>query len=162
MTIIRRRNLIAAALIGAVVFTGSVTQVAAQSVSEKVATTAGETKEKVQDAGKAAATKLERLWQQIDEARLKNRTRDEIVAWLIMGVVVGSILGRATKLSWSTAFVFGLIGAFLGGLVVHLTQFDMGLGPVLVRYEDLLAALIGAVLVLFVARRVMKTKEKKT
>jgi hypothetical protein len=61
----------------------------AQSVGEKVSAAASETKEKIQDAGKTAANKLEQLWQRIDEQRLKNRTPDEIVAWLIMGLLVG-------------------------------------------------------------------------
>jgi len=161
MKTLDRHTLIAAALIGVVALTGSVTRLAAQSVGDKVAATTDEVKEKVQDAGKTAASKLDQLWQRIDEARLKNRARDEIVAWLLMGVVVGSVLGRATKLTWFTAFAFGLIGAFLGGMVVHVTQFDMGLGPVLIRYEDLLSSVAGAVVVLLVVRGVMKEKKSK-
>jgi uncharacterized membrane protein YeaQ/YmgE (transglycosylase-associated protein family) len=133
----------------------------AQSVGEKVSAAASETKEKIQDAGKTAANKLEQLWQRIDEQRLKNRTPDEMVAWLIMGLLVGSILGRATGLRSWTAFAFGLIGAFLGGILVHLTQFNLGLGPVLIRYEDLLFSLAGGVLLLLVARRFMSQKPKK-
>jgi hypothetical protein len=137
-------------------------QTSAQSVGEKVGAAASETKEKIQDAGKTAANKLEQLWQRIDEQRLKNRTPDEVVAWLIMGLLVGSILGRAAGLRSWTAFAFGLIGAFLGGILVHLTQFNLGLGPVLIRYEDLLFSLGGGVLVLLVARRFMSRKPKKT
>lgn len=134
----------------------------AQSVGEKVGAAASETKEKIQDASKSAANKLEQLWQRIDEQRLKNRTPDEIVAWLIMGLLVGSILGRATGLRSWAAFVFGLIGAFLGGILVHITQFNLGLGPVLIRYEDLLFSLAGAGLLLLIARRFMSPKPKKT
>ena len=134
----------------------------AQSVGEKVSAAASETKEKIEDAGKAAANKLEQLWQRIDEERLKNRTPDEIVAWLIMGLLVGSILGRPAGLRSWTAFGIGLIGAFLGGIVVHLTQFNLGFGPVLIRYEDLLFSLVGGVLLVLVARRFISPKLKRT
>ena len=134
----------------------------AQSVEEKATAAASEAKEKIQDAGKAAASKLDQLWQKIDEARLKNRTPDQIVAWLIMGLLVGGVLARTTDLRRWRSFVFGLIGAFLGGIVAHVTQLDLGLGPVLVRYEDLIFSLAGGVLILLLARRFMSRKKKPT
>ena len=134
----------------------------AQTVAEKASAAASETKEEIKDVGKAAEGKLEQLWQRIDEARLKNRTPDEIVGWLIMGLLVGGILARATDLRRWSALTFGLIGAFLGGIVAHVTKLDLGLGPVLIRYEDLLVSLVGAVLILLVARRFMSRKKKPT
>jgi len=118
-------------------------QTSAQTVAEKASAAASETKEEIRDAGKAVEGKLEQLWQRIDEARLKNRTPDEIVGWLIMGLLVGGILARATDLRRWSALAFGLIGAVLGGIVAHVTRLDLGLGPVLIRYEDLLVSLVG-------------------
>jgi len=134
----------------------------AQTVAEKASAAASETKEEIQDASKAAKGKLEQLWRRIDEARLKNRTPDEIVGWLIMGLLVGGILARATDLRRWSAVGFGLIGAFLGGIVAHVTKLDLGLGPVLIRYEDLLVSLVGAVLIVLGARRFVSRKKKRT
>jgi uncharacterized membrane protein YeaQ/YmgE (transglycosylase-associated protein family) len=133
----------------------------AQTVGEKASAAATETKENIQDAGKTAAGKLEQLWQRVDEARLKNRTPDEIVAWLIMGLLVGGILARTTDSRRWSAFAFGLIGAFLGGIVAHVTELDLGLGLVLIRYEDLLFSLVGGVLILLAARLFMSRKQKR-
>jgi uncharacterized membrane protein YeaQ/YmgE (transglycosylase-associated protein family) len=134
----------------------------AQSVEEKASATASAAKETIQEAGKTTASKLDELWRKIDEARLKNRTPDEIVAWLIMGLLVGGVLARTTDLRSWRPFVFGLVGAFLGGIVAHVTELDLGLGPVLIRYEDLLFSLVGGVLVLLIARRFMSRKQKPT
>jgi uncharacterized membrane protein YeaQ/YmgE (transglycosylase-associated protein family) len=132
----------------------------AQTVEEKASAAASEAKETIEDAGKTAASKLDQLWRKIDEARLKNRTPDQIVAWLIMGLLVGGILSRTTDLRSWRPFVFGLLGAFLGGIVARVTELDLGLGPVLIRYEDLLFSLAGGVLVLLIARRFMSRKQK--
>jgi len=137
-------------------------RMSAQTVAEKASVAASETKEEIKDVGKAAEGKLEQLWQRIDEARLKNRTPDEIVGWLIMGLLVGGILARATDLRRWSALAFGLIGAFLGGIVAHVTKLDLGMGPVLIRYEDLLVSLVGAVLIVLGARRFVSRKKKPT
>ena len=137
-------------------------QASAQTIEAKASDVASETKEKIEDAGKTAAGKLDQLWRRIDEARLKNRTSDEIVAWLICGLLVGGLLSRTTQLRSWRPFVFGLIGAFLGGIVAHVTQLDLGLGPVLVRYEDLLFSLAGGVLVILGARRFLARKKNPT
>jgi len=47
-------------------------------------------------------------------------------------------------------------------MVAHVTQLDLGLGPVLIRYEDLLFSLAGGVLVLLGVRRFMARKKKPT
>lgn len=133
-----------------------------QTIEAKAGAAVSEARETIQDAGKAATSKLDELWRKIDEARLKNRTPDQIVAWLIMGLLVGGTLARTTDLRSWRPFVFGLIGAFLGGIVAHVTELDLGLGPVMVRYEDLLLSLVGGVLVLLLARRFISRKKKPT
>jgi uncharacterized membrane protein YeaQ/YmgE (transglycosylase-associated protein family) len=127
-------------------------QAADTTVSEKVGAAADEAGKALQDAGHATKNKLEEWWRRIDESRLKNRTRDEIVAWLIMGFVVASVLAQTTGLRRVTAYALGLVGALLGGIIVHVSQFDLGLGPVLIRYEDLLFSLVGSLLVVLGAR----------
>ena len=131
------------------------------SFDEKVGTAATDVSQGVKNARQTALTKIELLWQRIDERRLKNRTRDELVAWVIMGLLVAGLLYRFTQLNQVVAFFFGLIGSFIGGVVAHLTQIDLGFGPVLIRYEDLFCALIGGVLILVIARLVAKRREAK-
>lgn len=94
----------------------------------------------------------ELVWKRIDEKRLKNRTPDEIVAWALMGLLVGGLLSRFTKLSSMASVVVGLIGAFLGGIASNVLQLDWGLGPVLIRYEELLCSAFGGLALCFVWR----------
>jgi len=134
--------------------------VRAESVGEKVEATAETAKEAVSDAGKTASKKIEELWARISEARLKNRTRDEIVAWVIMGVLVGGLMNRVTGLKPITSFSLGLLGAFVGGIVAHVTALDFGLGPVLIRYEDLVMALVGAAVLMVLGKLLLSRKKK--
>jgi uncharacterized membrane protein YeaQ/YmgE (transglycosylase-associated protein family) len=119
----------------------------------------------VRDVGRSAEKTLEDLWKSIDEQRLKNRTPDQIVAWVIMGVLVGALAGMATSLKTTGLgkagrLLLGLAGAFIGGIVAHVTRIDFGWGPVLIRYEDLLFSLVGALL-LIVIGRFLRSRSKK-
>jgi len=80
---------------------------------------------------------------------------------VIMGLLVGGMLNLLTKLKTASTVFFGLTGAFLGGIVAHVTQLNLGLGPVLIRYEDLLFSFAGGLLLVFVARSLMKRKQPK-
>jgi uncharacterized membrane protein YeaQ/YmgE (transglycosylase-associated protein family) len=103
----------------------------------------------------------------VSESRLKNRTRDEIVAWAIMGVLVGAVAGMLTTLKTTGLgkvgrLLLGLAGAFMGGMIVHAGRIDFGLGPVLIRYEELLFSLAGAVVLIIVARFFRSGAKKKS
>jgi uncharacterized membrane protein YeaQ/YmgE (transglycosylase-associated protein family) len=135
------------------------------SVTDKAKEAVKETKQAVVDAGRAAANSFENLWQRVDDSRLKNRTRDEIVAWVIMGALVGAVAGMMTSLKTSGAgkagrFLLGLGGALIGGVVVHAARINFGWGPVLIRYEELLFSFLGAIL-LIVIGRLFRSKAKK-
>jgi len=136
------------------------------TTSEKAGEVVKETTLAVEKAGAAAAESAKTLWQRIDEARLKNRTPDEIVAWVIVGVLVGAVAGMMTPLKPTGLgklgrLALGLAGSFLGGIVVHVGQFDFGWGPVLIRYEELFFSLIGAVLIVAVGRLIRSRMNKK-
>lgn len=116
-----------------------------------------ETTETVEQAGRSAVDEAQQLWQRIDAARLKNRTPDEILAWVIMGALVGGLAGLLSSLKLSGAgklgrLFLGLAGAFLGGMVVRVTGLDFGWGPVLIRYEELFVSFLGAILLIVVVR----------
>jgi uncharacterized membrane protein YeaQ/YmgE (transglycosylase-associated protein family) len=126
---------------------------------------AQETTTAVEKAGRAAADQAGRFWQSIDAARLKNRTPDEIVAWVIMGTLVAGLAGMMTSLKPTGMgklgrLALGLAGAALGGIAVRVAKLDFGWGPVLIRYEELLVSLIGAVILIVVAR-IVRSRSKK-
>jgi len=137
------------------------TRVAAAETNLLLASTTDDAKQALENAQKAAVNKFDELWRQIEQQRLSHRTRDEIVAWVIMGLLVGGMLNLLTKLKTASTVFFGLTGAFLGGIVAHVTQLNLGLGPVLIRYEDLLFSFAGGLLLVFVARSLMKRKQPK-
>lgn len=82
-------------------------------------------------------------------------TIGEMVAWLIIGALAGTMAGRLVTFSkkglgrWTNLAV-GMGGALVGGLVRKLLGVDFGLGDVTLTFEDLIAAFLGS-LVLIVA-----------
>lgn len=148
----------------------------AQTVSEKVGTAAKETqkqveaaaadaKEAVEDTSRTAVNKIEEVWRRIDEKRLKNRTADELAAWAIMGILAGSLAGlfRGVRTPGQQLgdIALGLVGALLAGFVVNVAQLDLKLGPVMIRYEDLLFSLGGAMILMFGYRMLVSRGKKK-
>jgi uncharacterized membrane protein YeaQ/YmgE (transglycosylase-associated protein family) len=119
------------------------------STAQRVGTAATEATQAIQDTSQAAMNNIELLWQRIDEKRLKNRTPDELVAWALMGLLVGGLIYRITKLGQGATVLLGLAGAFLGGIVANILQLNLGLGPVLIRYEDLICSFIGGFVLLY-------------
>ena len=71
-----------------------------------------------------------------------------ILGLILFGILVGAaaqlILGRSTKgVDWTLAFVAGLAGSFLGGLLISLLSGD-GLR---LRPSGIIGSLVGALLV---------------
>lgn len=145
---------------------GAISQTAGPQVVERAQETVEEARTGLQQAGQAATDKVDELWRRVDERRLKNRTRDEIVAWVIIGLLVGNMVGLLSLLRttlWQRLGIVavGLIGALFGGMAAHLMQLDFGLGPVFIRYEDLLVSMIGGLLLIGGARWFASYRRKK-
>jgi uncharacterized membrane protein YeaQ/YmgE (transglycosylase-associated protein family) len=119
------------------------------TTAQQVGAAATQATQAIQDTGQAALNNVELLWQRIDEKRLKNRTPDELVAWALMGLLVGGLIFRLTKMGQGSTVLLGLAGAFLGGIVANVFQLNLGLGPVLIRYEDLICSFIGGFVLLY-------------
>lgn len=142
-------------------------QAAEPTLSDKAQEVVRDTSSAVKDAGRTAAEGAKSLWQQIDAARLGNRTPDQIVAWILVGLLVGSAAGMLTTLKPTGLgklgrLLLGLAGAFLGGIAVQFWKFDFGWGPVLIRYEELFFSLVGAVLIVIIGKLIRNRSKKNT
>ncbi len=90
----------------------------------------------------------------------------QIIVWLIVGALAGSLVGTVIKRSregfglWTNLAV-GLIGAAVGGFLFDLFGIDLGLGELSVSFEDLLAAFVGSLIFLAAVLIVKKQAEKK-
>ena len=89
----------------------------------------------------------------------------ELIVWIIVGGFAGTLAGRAVTLKkeglgrWMNLAV-GMAGAVIGGGLFRLLRIDLGLGELKVTFEDLIAAFVGSLLVIFLWRIVAKTKAK--
>lgn len=135
---------------------------AAESVRDQAGAAAAAAERTVQQAGEATRAWSAELWRRVEEKSLQKRTPDQIMAWSIMGLVVAALIYRFGKLNLVMAVAVGLVGALLGGLLANLVRFDLGLAPVIIRYEELLAALVGGVLIFVAVRLMTRRKTAKT
>ena len=92
----------------------------------------------------------------------------EIIVWLIVGALAGTLAGmvvKRTKRGFGPLpnLGIGMVGALIGGGIFNLFKIDLGLGQIAVTFEDLLAAFIGSlivVLVVWIWRRRRKAEPK--
>jgi uncharacterized membrane protein YeaQ/YmgE (transglycosylase-associated protein family) len=134
-------------------------------VGERVSAAAQDTKVALQEASATAVNKIDEIWRRVDEGRLKNRTRDEVAAWIIVGLLVDNVISlfsvKPSTLGQRLGKVLvGLVGAFIGGIVTHVWQLDFGMGPVLIRYEDLLISFIGGLVLVMGVHFLVRRKHK--
>ena len=94
-------------------------------------------------------------------------TIGELIVWLVVGVLAGSLAGMLVKRQRGgfgrvgNLFV-GLVGALIGGLLFKLFGIDLGLAGVSVSLEDLVSALFGALLFLGVLRWMRRIRERRS
>jgi uncharacterized membrane protein YeaQ/YmgE (transglycosylase-associated protein family) len=89
----------------------------------------------------------------------------QFIVWIIVGGLAGTLAGRVATFKkeglgrWMN-FLVGIVGAFLGGEVFKLLRIDFGLGDLKVTFEDLIAAFLGSLVVIFVWRIIMKIRAR--
>ncbi len=95
-----------------------------------------------------------------------NITLPELVTWLIVGGLAGSLVGMVVKRKkegfghWINLGI-GLVGAVIGGVLFNLFNVDLGLGEFKVTLEDLISALAGSLLLLVIIWLVTKYRGSK-
>lgn len=123
--------------------------------------------EKVAEQKKEEAKeKAKNFWEKIDEARLKNRTPNELVAWVIMGVLVAAVIGMLSagenRLTSNLGrLAFGLAGAFIGGGIVRVRNLDLGWGAAVIPYEELLFSFLGALIIVLLPKLIKAKLARK-
>ena len=94
-------------------------------------------------------------------------TIGELVVWLVVGALAGSVTGMLVKRQREgfgrlRNLGVGLSGALVGGLLFKLFRIDLGLADVSISLEDLIAALVGSLLLLGVVRLIRRAKERRS
>ncbi len=98
-------------------------------------------------------------------------TFDELLSWVLTGLIAGTVMGwLATRkkggLGRFRNLTLGLAGALLGGLLFDVFGVDMDLGFVVIEYSDVVAALAGSLLILFLvlwlSRRVSREDDSRS
>jgi uncharacterized membrane protein YeaQ/YmgE (transglycosylase-associated protein family) len=92
---------------------------------------------------------------------------DEVITWLIVGALAGSLAGMVVK-GHKAGFgrllnlAIGLIGALIGGALFKVLHIDLGIvGSITVTSEEVVVSFIGALIFLAVVwfiRKLMSAK----
>jgi uncharacterized membrane protein YeaQ/YmgE (transglycosylase-associated protein family) len=90
----------------------------------------------------------------------------QFIIWIIVGGFAGTLAGRIVTFKkaglgrWVNLLV-GMIGAAIGGALFKIFRIDLGLGELKVTFEDLIAAFLGSLLVIFLWRIIVMFTAKK-
>lgn len=96
-----------------------------------------------------------------------NITLDEIITWLLVGALAGSLAGmvvtrRKEGFGGLTNLGIGLVGAILGGALFKLFHIELGLlAAVTITLQDVVSGLVGALLFLAILWWVQRYRAKK-
>jgi uncharacterized membrane protein YeaQ/YmgE (transglycosylase-associated protein family) len=90
-------------------------------------------------------------------------TIDQLIVWLIIGAIAGSLAGRVVTLSstglgrW-TGLGVGLVGALIGGTLFRLFGIWPGLENISISLRDVVAAFFGSLAFLLILWLVGKSR----
>jgi uncharacterized membrane protein YeaQ/YmgE (transglycosylase-associated protein family) len=80
-------------------------------------------------------------------------TLEQLVVWLIIGALAGSlasmvVTGSRRGYGPATNILIGLVGAVIGGYVFDKLDVDLGLGSLTISFEEVVAAFVGSLILL--------------
>lgn len=79
-----------------------------------------------------------------------------IIAWLVIGLVAGllaSLVVRGGGMGFFRDIIVGLVGAVVGGVILHAVR-NGGANTTVKLWQEIVVAFIGAVILLFVIKAV--------
>ena len=91
-------------------------------------------------------------------------TVGEIIVWLIVGALAGTLAGRLMTFSkrgfgfWTNMGV-GMLGALVGGFLFWLFHIDLGFGEIKITFEDLIPAFVGSLVCIILWRLMRRGRE---
>ena len=90
-------------------------------------------------------------------------TLGEIIVWIIVGALAGTVAGSIvtrTKEGFGRFknFLIGIAGAVIGGLIFNLLKIEI-FPSLVITFEDLLSAILGALLLVFILHMINKKKK---
>jgi uncharacterized membrane protein YeaQ/YmgE (transglycosylase-associated protein family) len=90
----------------------------------------------------------------------------EIINWLVVGAIAGGFVGmvltgKKAGYGWFKNLGLGLLGGLLGGILfVKLVKLDFGMSKIQVTLQDLVAAVLGTLIVILLFKIFGKKKKK--
>jgi uncharacterized membrane protein YeaQ/YmgE (transglycosylase-associated protein family) len=95
-----------------------------------------------------------------------NVTVDEIIVWLIVGALAGSLTGAIVmrKREGFGRYInlgIGLVGALIGGLIFNFFEIDLGLRDLAITFEDLISAFAGSLIFLIIVWLIRRSFRRK-
>ncbi len=90
-------------------------------------------------------------------------TFGDFIVWLIIGALAGSLVGMIVERKRGgygriTNLGIGMVGSVLGAFLFRLFKIDFGWGHLSVSFEDLLAAVVGSLILLIIIGLIRKKK----
>ena len=81
-----------------------------------------------------------------------------IIIWLMVGALAGSLTGLIVnrKSGRLANLMIGLVGAVIGGYIFRRFRIDLGLGHITINFENLIAATVGALILIVFLRLIHK------
>jgi uncharacterized membrane protein YeaQ/YmgE (transglycosylase-associated protein family) len=92
---------------------------------------------------------------------------DEVIAWLIVGALAGSLAGMVVKRHRAgfgriLNLAVGLVGAVIGGMLFKVLHVKLGIvGSIIITSEEVVEAFIGALIFLALVWFVRKMRSTK-
>jgi uncharacterized membrane protein YeaQ/YmgE (transglycosylase-associated protein family) len=92
----------------------------------------------------------------------------DLLVWMIVGMIAGSLAGAAVKRTKEgfgryMNMGIGLVGALIGGFLFDLLRIDFGLENIAISLQDIVSAFVGSLLflaALYYGRRWYKKKQQ--